>query len=62
MRFYLATPQKPSLGKHTVVITYIPVPEMSREFFRGYAFMYLPQCSTWMDWCGGGPLDNGAVR
>lgn len=42
--------------------TYAPVLKMSREFFRGYAFMYQDQCPNWMDWCGGGPLDNGAVR
>jgi len=42
--------------------TYVPVPKMNREFFRGYALMYTDQCPDWMDWCGGGPLDNGAVR
>jgi hypothetical protein len=45
-----------------VVITYIQVPKMNHAFFRGYAFMYLPQCPSWTDWCGGGSLDNGAAR
>lgn len=41
--------------------TYVPVPYMNREFFRGYAFMPEKQCPSWMDWCGGGPLDNESV-
>lgn len=41
---------------------HISVPQVNREFFRGYAFTHQPQCPSWMDWCGGGPMDNGAVR
>lgn len=41
--------------------TYTPVHMMNHEFFRGYAFMYSEQCPSWMDWCGGGPIDNGSV-
>lgn len=45
-----------------MLLTYVPVPMMSRAFTRERAFIYLPQCPDWMDWCGGGPLDNAAVR
>lgn len=43
-------------------ITYIPTPEMNKEFVRARNFMYYTQCPEWMDWCGGGPLDNGAMH
>ena len=42
-------------------ITRISVPQVSRDFFRGYSFMYFTQCPDWCDWCGGGPMDNGSV-
>lgn len=42
-------------------IIYVSTTKMSREFSRARNFIYEPQCPCWMDWCGGGPLDNGAV-
>lgn len=44
-----------------MITSYVSVPMMHREFFRGYAFMYTDQCPSWIDWCGGGPLDNATV-
>lgn len=49
-------------GIHAMNEVHISVPQVNREFFRGYAFTHQPQCPSWMDWCGGGPMDNGAVR
>lgn len=43
-------------------IVYVATPQMSRQFSRARNFINLPLCPDWMDWCGGGPLDNGAVR
>lgn len=41
--------------------TYITVRQISDEFFRGYSFMYINQRPEWIDWCGGGSLDNGSI-
>lgn len=40
---------------------YTPKSLMHREFFREYALMYIGNLPDWVDWCGGGSLDNGAV-
>ncbi len=41
---------------------YVSAMQMNREFFRGFCFAYYQQRPSWVDWCGGGPIDNGAVR
>jgi len=41
---------------------YIKVRQMNDEFSRAYSFMYKPQCPSWIDWRGGGSLDNGSVN
>jgi hypothetical protein len=42
-------------------ITYIGVTQMHWPFVSARQFIYEPQCPMWIDWCGGGPLDNGVA-
>lgn len=44
-----------------MTLVYVATTQMSRPFTRARNFIYTPQCPSWMDWCGGGPLDNGAA-
>jgi hypothetical protein len=43
-----------------MVTFWVVVTKMSRQFFRGYAFQTgdSHEYGDWMNWCGGGPIDN----